>query len=117
MRIVSVEPCFRVLDVQRAIEHYRCLGFTTSVHDETYAFAHRDDLTIHLMLDDGDPCAHATLYLHVSDADELAAEWTAAGVTVEAPVDYDYGLHEGRHTDPDGNVIRFGSPRRNGAAP
>jgi hypothetical protein len=26
------------------------------------------------------------------------------------PADYDYGKREGSHTDPDGNLIRFGSP-------
>jgi hypothetical protein len=27
-----------------------------------------------------------------------------------APVDTDYGLREGWHIDPDGNLLRFGSP-------
>jgi hypothetical protein len=26
--------------------------------------------------------------------------------------DFDYGKREGSHTDPDGNLIRFGSPLR-----
>jgi uncharacterized glyoxalase superfamily protein PhnB len=50
--------------------------------------------------------------VHVDDADALAAEWLAAGVEVGGPVDYDYGKREGRHTDPEGNLIRFGSPIR-----
>jgi catechol 2,3-dioxygenase-like lactoylglutathione lyase family enzyme len=112
MRIVGYEPCFRVLDVERAVTHYQRLGFTTSSHDETYAFAHRDDLTIHLAHDD-DPTHHvAMLYVHVDDAAELAAEWRAAGVEVDGPVDHDYGKREGSHVDPDGNLIRFGSPLR-----
>lgn len=52
------------------------------------------------------------LYLHVDDADQLAAEWRKAGVTVSGPEDYDYGQHEGCHVDPDGNRLRFGSPLR-----
>ena len=48
----------------------------------------------------------------VDDADQLAAEWRKAGVTVSGPEDYDYGQHEGFHVDPDGNKLRFGSPRR-----
>jgi hypothetical protein len=29
---------------------------------------------------------------------------------VTGPDDLDYGKREGSHTDPDGNLIRFGSP-------
>ena len=48
MRVVGHEPCFEVADVGRAVGHYQLLGFTISHHDENYAFAHRDNLTIHL---------------------------------------------------------------------
>ena len=48
----------------------------------------------------------------MDDADQLAAEWRKAGVTVSGPEDFDYGKHEGFHIDPDGNKIRFGSPLR-----
>jgi hypothetical protein len=51
MGIVGFEPCFRVLDVDRAVADYQRLGFNTDYHDETYAFAHRDHLTIHLAHD------------------------------------------------------------------
>jgi hypothetical protein len=37
-------------------------------------------------------------------------EWRRAGVDVTGPRDYEYGKREGSHVDPDGNVIRFGSP-------
>ena len=47
-RVVGVEPIFVVSDVPRAVAHYEQLGFSTSHHDEGYAFAHRDKLTIHL---------------------------------------------------------------------
>ena len=48
-RVVSVEPIFVVSDVPRAVAHYEQLGFSTSHHDEGYAFAHREELTIHLV--------------------------------------------------------------------
>ena len=35
-----------------------------------------------------------------------------AGIEVDGPRDEDYGKREGFVTDPDGNVIRFGSPLR-----
>ena len=31
-------------------------------------------------------------------------------MNVIGPADYDYGKHEGSHRDPDGNLLRFGSP-------
>jgi len=113
VRVVSVEPVFAVTDVTRAVDHYQRLGFKTSHHDETYAFAHRDDLTIHLALADGSQSAGGgALYLHVDDADQLADDWRKAGVHVAGPQDSDDGKREGWHADPDGNNIRFGSPLR-----
>lgn len=111
VRVVGFEPVFSVIDVDRAVRHYQRLGFTTEYHDETYAFAHRGELTIHLTQDD-DPTNHRTgvLYVHVDDAQQLADDWRKAGVEVAGPQDYDYGKREGSHVDPDGNVIRFGSP-------
>jgi catechol 2,3-dioxygenase-like lactoylglutathione lyase family enzyme len=112
MKIVGFEPCFRVTDVDAAVAHYQRLGFETSYHDETYAFAHRDDLTIHLAHDDETTHHPTMLYIHVDDAEALAREWRAAGVDVTGPTDFDYGKREGSHVDPDGNLIRFGSPVR-----
>ena len=108
--VVGVEPIFPVSDVARAVEHYEQLGFTTSHHDAGYAFAHRDGLTIHLAhVGERSP---GSLYLHVDDADRLAEEWRAAGLEITEPQDFEYGKREGTHVDPDGNVIRFGSPLR-----
>lgn len=113
-RVVGVEPIFSVTDVPRAIDHNQRLGFRTSKHDDSYAFAHGDDLTIHLAgpPDEGPPRTAGSIYMHVNDADELAAEWRKAGMQVEGPIVYDYGKNEGSHVDPDGNLIRFGSPAR-----
>jgi catechol 2,3-dioxygenase-like lactoylglutathione lyase family enzyme len=111
--VTGIEPVFLVADVARAVDHYQRLGFKTSYHDESYAFADRDALTIHLARADGPAAAgRSVLYIHVDDADQLAAEWRKAGLTVSGPQDYDYGKHEGFHVDPDGNKLRFGSPVR-----
>jgi hypothetical protein len=48
VEVIGVEPIFVVSDVARAVEHYGRLGFTISHHDAGYAFAHRNELTIHL---------------------------------------------------------------------
>jgi Ser/Thr protein kinase RdoA (MazF antagonist) len=51
-------------------------------------------------------------YLYVDSADALYQEWTRPGIAGTTwPVgDTEYKLREGSHRDPDGNVIRFGSP-------
>ena len=120
VRVVGHEPVFRVIDVERAVAHYRRLGFKIEHHDDTYAFASLGNLTVHLAQDHPaqwpgyHPERHMTsvLYIHVEDADGLAADWRAAGLTVLGPRDEDYGKREGQHVDPDGNLLRFGSPIR-----
>ena len=113
-RVVSVEPIFVVSDVQRAVAHYERLGFSSSHHDEGYAFAHRNELTIHLAGPGVDPerVGRGAIYMHVDDADALADEWRRAGIDLVEPEDFEHGKREGSHEDPDGNLIRFGSPLR-----
>jgi uncharacterized glyoxalase superfamily protein PhnB len=112
--VTGFEPIFTVTDVSRSVAWFESAGFEVSFHDDTYAFAHRDpDLTIHLAQAAGDDLpAHGALYIHCQDADRVAGEWRQAGIDVDGPRDEDYGKREGQITDPDGNVIRFGSPIR-----
>lgn len=112
--MTGYEPVFKVADVSRSVIFYKQLGFETSFHDETYAFAHRDrDLTIHLAkAEDGTLPGHGSLYIHCQDADRVAEDWRGAGIAVKGPEDQDYGKREGTTVDPDGNLIRFGSPLR-----
>lgn len=108
------EPIFKVSSVARSVAWFERAGFETSRHDGSYAFAHRDrDLTIHLAAAEGDELpGHGCLYIHCQDAEQVADEWRRAGIHVDGPRDEDYGKREGSISDPDGNVIRFGSPIR-----
>jgi hypothetical protein len=85
--LAGYDPIFRVLDVDRAVDHYQRLGFTTEYHDTTYAFARWGNLVIHLALDEH-PEEHQTssLYIHVDDADEHASDLRKAGREVVSPV-------------------------------
>ena len=79
---------------------------------KSYGFAARAGIELHLAVvaDPRPSCGQASAaYLHVPDADALAAEWAHVERTCP-PVDTDYGLREGWHVDPDGNLLRFGSP-------
>ncbi len=77
-----------------------------------YGFAVRDGVEIHLgvVAADSSPPAKHSAYLWVDDADAFADEWRAAGAEVHGPEDTEWGQHEGALVDPDGNVLRFGSP-------
>jgi DNA-binding MarR family transcriptional regulator/uncharacterized glyoxalase superfamily protein PhnB len=108
-------PIFPVRDLPAALAHYATLGFKTfaDAEGDEYGFANREGIGVHLAADaDHDPTHGASTYLYVRDADALYAEWNQAGVGGRTlPVGpTPYGLREGSHVDPDGNVMRFGSP-------
>ena len=84
---------------------------------DEYGFAERDEVSLHLSLDEGhgpeaDHQHVGTAYLYVGDADALYDEWARPGVggLTHRVGDRPYKLREGSHIDPDGNLIRFGSP-------
>jgi DNA-binding MarR family transcriptional regulator/catechol 2,3-dioxygenase-like lactoylglutathione lyase family enzyme len=111
----SFSPIFPVRDLAAALAHYSALGFATQAYTggSDYGFADRDGTGLHLAADAGhDPARGSAAYLYVRDADALHAEWSRPGIGGHThPVGpMPYGLREGSHTDPDGNLIRFGSP-------
>ena len=110
---VRASPVLPVTDLERALTHYAAIGFSTSRHDDSYGFASWAGLELHLTVVPGhDPLTTAAaVFLHVPDADAVAALLQAAGVgRTTPPVDTDHGMREGSHVDPDGNLLRFGSP-------
>jgi uncharacterized protein len=134
-RLLKVAPGLPTTDMARAVEHYRRLGFTfaargssstaapgssstaapgsSSIADADFAIATRDGIELHFALKrDHDPARTATwVYISVDDADELAAEFVAAGAGQgRVPRNTDYGMRELAHIDPDGNLLLFGSP-------
>jgi len=108
-----IAPVFGVRDLGASLAHYERLGFTTREYDGGgYGFAVRDGIEIHLgVVPEGDPrSVRSTAYIWVDDADDIARSWRLAGADVRMPEDTEWGQHEGAVIDPDGNVIRFGSP-------
>lgn len=110
----NIAPVFPVGDLESSMGRYRSLGFTVRQHSETYAYAVRDGVTIHLALVAGmEPLrSNSVAYLLVSDAAALAREWSQAdtGGEVTEPAETEYGAIEGSYRDSDGNLLRFGSP-------
>ena len=107
-------PIFPVRDLAAALAHYAALGFRTIAYEDggEYGFAIRDGVDLHLAAHPGPDLHPAAAYLYVRDADALYEEWTRPGVAGHThPVGPTaYKLREGSHVDPDGNLIRFGSP-------
>jgi DNA-binding MarR family transcriptional regulator len=114
-------PIFPVRDLAAALAHYTALGFDTLAYagGGEYGFANRDGTGLHLAADPGHETGHrhsAAAYLYVRDADVLYTEWSRPDIGGETrrPGPTEYGLREGAHIDPDGNLIRFGSPISDG---
>ena len=116
-RLVDVAPILPVRDLRAALAHYESLGFRIEAYDDGdgYGFVSRNGVELHLTYQptsyypDG---AFAVVYLRVEDADALYRKWTKPGIGGQTarPAPMPWRMHEGTHTDIDGNVIRFGSP-------
>ena len=114
----TVQPHLSGAGSPAALAHYSALGFSTIAYEEgdEYGFANRDGIGLHLARDHHPGDQHhrhcASTYLYVRDADAIYEEWTRPGIggQTEAVHATPYKLREGSHTDPDGNLIRFGSP-------
>ncbi len=107
-----IAPIFPVRDVRVSLEYYERLGFATREYEHGgYGFVTRDGIELHLgEVADASKFRPASAYLWVDDSDELAKAWSAAGADVRFPEDTQWRQHEGVLVDPDGNMIRFGSP-------
>ncbi len=112
-----VSPIFPVRELRAALAHYAALGFGTLAYEGAgrYGFANRDGVGLHLAAHPGQhghDIAPGSAYLYVRDADALYQEWSRPGIagTTRPAGPTPYGLREGSHVDPDGNLIRFGSP-------
>ena len=107
-----IAPIFTVRDVRTSLAYYGRLGFSTREYEHGgYGFVTRDGIELHVgQAPDAAESGPSAAYLWVEDADDLAKTWRDAGADVRFPEDTEWGQHEGVLIDPDGNMIRFGSP-------
>jgi hypothetical protein len=110
-----VAPVVTVSDLGAALARYGRLGFATELDEPAqYGFVRRGAVQLHLVPGDVDEPGGTggAVYVYVSDADALHAEWASAGVEGRflGPHDTPYGLREFVYIDPDGVVHRVGSP-------
>ena len=111
-----VAPVIPVRDLSAALERYRRLSFAVEPYEgrEPYGFVDRGGVSLHLTESAEDDPARtgSQVYLYVSNADALHAEWKAAHVQGRLidPHDTPFGLREFAYVDPDGTLHRAGSP-------
>jgi uncharacterized glyoxalase superfamily protein PhnB len=120
LRATGVAPVFVSRDVDLALGRYRRLGFDVRSYrdgpDEPviYGYLCFGPGEIHIARVDAlDPkTTTSACYLYVEDADAVYEAWKAAGVEgrLHPPRDTPYGLRELAYVDPDGNLVRVGSP-------
>lgn len=104
---------FPVRDLSASLAYYQRVGFAVREYvGAGYGYATRDGVEIRLgWVPEADArTSRATASVWVDGADELAQTGCLAGADVRLPQDTAWGQHEGVLIDPDGNIIRFGSP-------
>ncbi|WP_322411046.1 VOC family protein [Microbacterium invictum] len=122
MRETAV-PILLSRDLRRTLRFYASLGFedrsSRPPEEWHYLILTRGDVALHFSEDlDLDPLTTASMcYLYVDDAEALFAQWrphvvpdASTGHRITPPTRTDYGLVEFALVDPDGNLLRVGSP-------
>ena len=109
-----IAPVLTVRDIGAALTRYQRLGFEAELDEKAqYGFVERGSVQLHLVPEDPEDRGGTggVVYIYVSDANALHAEWTSAGVGGRfiGPHDTPYDLREFVYIDPDGIVHRVGS--------
>ncbi len=116
----SVAPILPSRDLPSTLAFYERLGFEEGGHwPQEYLIVSRGSVGLHFFrCPELDPWSSiAGCYVYVEDADALHAAFLSLELPSEgiprlhgAPEETDYGLREFALVDPDGNLLRIGSP-------
>ncbi|HKJ56333.1 MAG TPA: VOC family protein [Nitriliruptoraceae bacterium] len=113
-RIVrQVQPQLPVTDLPRAMAFHRRLGFDVEAYEGGgHAFVMDSDTELWHLREVDDLAGgtnQAALYAHVRDPDALRARLADEGLDPSPVVSEPWGMREFSLTDPDGNLLRFGT--------
>jgi hypothetical protein len=106
----SAIPILPSSDLARTAVFYAPAGFGEVERHDGYLLLQNDGVELHFA--HHDTVTPGTCFVHVTDAMKLWKQLRHLGNEgVGQIADQDYGLREFTLTDPDGNQVRFGSPR------
>jgi predicted enzyme related to lactoylglutathione lyase len=114
VRLENTIPILYVSSQSASLDYYtKVLGYTIDWRDRGVASVSRDRKAI--MLGEGEQ-GHpgGWVWIGVTDAGELAKEFSASGALIRHPPTNYPWAYEFQVYDPDQNVLRFGSERREG---
>ena len=111
----QVIPTLPARDIDDTVAYYQRLGFELVADypgEQRYAIVRRDDAELHFYEFPIDPRKNLSgCYLRIHDAAAICDEWTGAGIEILQPLtETDYGLREFAVSDPNGNLLKVGSP-------
>jgi catechol 2,3-dioxygenase-like lactoylglutathione lyase family enzyme len=111
----QIIPTLPARDIDETVAYFERLGFELVARypgEQTYAIVRRDDAELHFYEFPVDPAQNLSgCYLRIGDAAALYDEWMKAGADIVDPLTArDYGLQSFAIQDPNGNLIRTGSP-------
>jgi catechol 2,3-dioxygenase-like lactoylglutathione lyase family enzyme len=103
----SIVPRFVVSHLEQALAFYGQLGFRTSIYDEHFAFAERDEVTLHLQCYSDPPKGHSVCWIEVMNSEALYQQYLPTGA-ICAPLEAKpWRFKEFCVRDPFGNLLLF----------
>jgi catechol 2,3-dioxygenase-like lactoylglutathione lyase family enzyme len=114
LELGGVTPVLRVKDIAIARDYYvQKLGFKENFGNDFFCSISRGRCNLFLSAgDQGHP--GSWVWIDGKDVDALFEEFKASGAKIRhPPTNYSWAL-EMQVEDPDGNILRFGSDRRDG---
>jgi catechol 2,3-dioxygenase-like lactoylglutathione lyase family enzyme len=106
----GVTPILRVSNLEASFRYYEeALGFTRQWEDGGFGCVQRGQASL-MLCEGGQGHLGGWVWIGVSDAGALHEELAGRGATIRhPPTNYPWGSREVHISDPDGNVLRFGS--------
>ena len=103
-------PVLASLDLDESIAFYKDkLGFMEEYRDSDYATISREGFPIHFWLcDDRHISENTSCYVRVTNSDAYWEEFTGNGLTLDRPIEREWGMKELYVIDPHGNLLKFG---------
>jgi catechol 2,3-dioxygenase-like lactoylglutathione lyase family enzyme len=111
-KLVRVAPELPVADLEESLTYYvQKLGFSVAMQMADYAIVDRDDVALHLFLDDRGRSSPVGCHIFSGDLEVLMAEFKRNGAMVTQEIERKpWGNLDFRVKDASGNELKFTEP-------